>query len=101
MLIEAYNSIKKAVKAIHNFIFPMRDKIYGYPTMDHVVSGHLTFGSKEEDADKPIMNMHLELWARTFWGGYRKLSEGVSDREGNFRLPYDLYYVHRIWIWKV
>ncbi|MEM7297289.1 MAG: lipoxygenase family protein [Bacteroidota bacterium] len=53
------------------------------------------------DADSPIFNMHLEVWARTFWGGYRKLSQGKSCREGKFSLPYDLFYVHRFYFRKV
>ncbi|NBB77543.1 MAG: hypothetical protein GVY02_09205 [Bacteroidetes bacterium] len=43
----------------------------------------------------------MELWARTIWGGYRKLSEGKSDRNGWFTLPYDLHYVHRFYIAKI
>ncbi|MEM9338606.1 MAG: lipoxygenase family protein [Bacteroidota bacterium] len=82
-------------------VFPRRTKIYGKPNPDHLVTGHLTFGSRVDDVDSPIFNMHLELWARTFWGGYRKLSQGKSDREGKFRLAYDLFYVHRYHIAKV
>lgn len=101
MLVAVYNDWLSFYDKLIKFIFPKRDKVYGAPTMDNRVSGHLTFGSKLADADSPIFNMHLELWARTFWGGYRKLSQGQSDREGKFSLPYDLFFVHRFYIRKV
>jgi hypothetical protein len=96
-----YNVWLRFYGKVHNLIFPRQDKIFGNPNSDHLVTGHLTFGSRMADADSPIFNMHLELWARTFWGGYRKISQGKSDREGKFRLPYDLFYVHRFYISKV
>lgn len=96
-----YNGWLHFYKKVHSLIYPLRDKIYGDPNPDNLVTGHLTFGSRVADADSPIFNMHLELWARTFWGGYRKLSQGKSDREGKFSLPYDLFYVHRFYIRKV
>ncbi|MGL1887025.1 MAG: hypothetical protein OCD76_10975 [Reichenbachiella sp.] len=101
LLVEIYSSWLSFSEKIYNRMFPRRNKIYGDPNPDHLVTGHLTFGSKTVDADTPIFNMHLELWARTFWGGYRKLSQGKSDREGKFSLPYDLFYVHRLYIRKV
>ncbi len=99
--VELYNGWLSFSKKAHNWIFPRRDKIYGNPSHDNVITGHLTFGSRMADADSPIFNMHLEVWARTHWGGYRKLSQGKSDREGKFSLPYDLFYVHRFFIRKV
>jgi len=96
-----YNGWLHFFRKVHNLIFPRQDKIFGNPNPDHLVTGHLTFGSRMADGDSPIFNMHLELWARTFWGGYRKLSQGKSDREGKFSLPYDLFYVHRFYISKV
>ncbi|MCC5932881.1 MAG: hypothetical protein LAT75_08615 [Candidatus Cyclonatronum sp.] len=69
--------------------------------MHHVVTGRLTFGTRKEEADSPVFNMHTELWAQTIWGGYRKLSEGLSDRNGEFSLAYDLFYVHRFYIARV
>ena len=99
--VELYSGWLRFYKKAHNKLFPRRNKIYGNPNPDHVVTGYLTFGSRMADADSPIFNMHLELWARTFWGGYRKLNQGTSDREGKFSLPYDLFYVHRFYIRKV
>lgn len=99
--VERYNAWLRLYSRAQKFVFPRKNKIYGNPDSANLVTGHLTFGSRMADADSPLFNMHLELWARTFWGGYRKLSEGKSDREGKFRLPYDLFYVHRFYIRKV
>jgi hypothetical protein len=97
-LVELYEHSKRFYHAVHKFIYPRRDKIYGDPNPNHRITGHLTFGTRKEEADSPVFNMHLELWGRTFWGGFRKLSEGKSDRNGRFSLPYDLHYVHRFYI---
>ena len=100
-LVELYNDCLNLYEKLINLIFPRRNKIYGDPDPNHVVTGHLTFGSREADADSPIVGMHLELWARTYWGGYRKLNIGRSNRKGKFRIAYDLDYVHRFYIRKV
>lgn len=99
--IELYEATGRRYHAINRFVFPRRNKIYGKPSPHHVVTGYLTFGTKKKEADSPVFNMHLELWARTIWGGYRKLNEGKSDRNGEFRITYDLFYVHRLYIWRV
>lgn len=99
--VELYEDVIRAYHKVHRVIFPRRNKIYGQPNPHHVVTGHLTFGTRKEESDSPVFNMHVELWARTIWGGYRKLSEGKSDRKGQFSLPYDLFYVHRFFIVRV
>ena len=97
-LVELYEHSIRFYHAVHKVIYPRRSKIYGDPNPHHIVTGHLTFGTRKEEADSPVFNMHLELWARTIWGGFRKLSQGKSDRDGQFSLPYDLHYVHRFYI---
>jgi hypothetical protein len=99
--IELHEDLVPFYKKIHQFIFPRRDRVYGKPSPHHLVTGHLAFGTRKKESDSPVFNMHMELWARTFWGGYRKLSEGKSDRKGEFSLPYDLHYVHRLYIARV
>lgn len=100
-LVEAYNWLTGSIKAFFRWLYPRRDKIYGKPSPDTTVAGRLTFGQKERDTNVPMFNMHLELWGRTIWGGYRKLSEGVSGRDGTFSLPYDLHYARAWWMWRV
>jgi hypothetical protein len=99
--VELYEHSKNLYNRLNRIIFPRRSKIFGEPSPHHKITGHLTFGTRKEEADSPVFNMHMELWARTIWGGYRKLSEGKSDRNGWFTLPYDLHYVHRFYIAKI
>lgn len=100
-MVEVYEDVKVIAHRVHDIIFPRRDKIYGNPNHNHVITGTLNFGTRKEDADTPVFNMHTELWARTIWGGFRKLNEGTTDRNGVFSLPYDLFYVHRYYIRKI
>ena len=44
----------------------------------------------------PIHNLHLEFWGRTFWFAWRKISEGRTDAEGCFALPFPLRAARRL-----
>lgn len=101
LCVELYEDFILLYLAIDKFIFPRRNKIYGHPSPYHLVTGYLTFGTRKKESNSPVFNMHLELWARTLWGGYRKLSESKSDYSGAFSLTYDLSYIHRFYIRKV
>jgi len=99
--VELYEGFLCSCDRVNRFVFPKHNKIYGLPSPYHLITGHLTFGTRKKESDLPVFNMHLELWARTIWGGYRKLSQGKSDRNGEFRLSYDLFYVHKFFIRRV
>ena len=57
----------------------------------------------EEDRRQrtPIHHLHLEFWGRTWLGGWRKFSEGRTDHDGRFELPFDLREARRLWVRKV
>lgn len=76
-------------KAVNNWLFPRRNKIYG-TTMDSWVVGNITFAKKQDEL-VPIHHLRLELWSRTWLGQWRKLSEGYSAEDGSFRLPFELH----------
>lgn len=99
--LDLYDWLKKHYKAFVMWLFPQRGKIYGRPSSDTIVTGRITFGQKQKDLDVPISNIHLELWGRALWGGYRKLSQGITGRDGCFSLPYDLHYARRWWMRKI
>ena len=44
----------------------------------------------------PIHNLHLEFWGRTLWFAWRKISEGRTDADGNFALPFPLRAARRL-----
>jgi hypothetical protein len=48
--------------------------------------GRLVF----EDSEKPLHNMPVELWGKFFLLPAKFLASGLTDREGNFELPYNL-----------
>ncbi|MDX1647166.1 MAG: lipoxygenase family protein, partial [Longimicrobiales bacterium] len=87
----------EAVQWLHRTLFPRRAHVYG-PHKDSTVVGHVTFAQKMDDEHVPIHHMRVELWARTWWLGYRKLGEAYTGRDGRFRIPYDLLYARSWWI---
>ncbi len=76
-----------AVKKINRKIFPREDVIHG-TKKDSYVTGKITF-AKKNDLTTPIHHMQVEFWARTFFGGWRKMSSGHTDEEGVFKLYFD------------
>ncbi len=91
MLEFLYVIYKKIRDAYHRFIhwlFPRRDRIFGEHMNSRLV-GNLKYAHRTE-LDQPIHHMRVEFWARTRWLQWRKLSEGYSDYNGSFELPFDL-----------
>jgi len=61
----------------------------------HII-GQLVFAGKN-DINKPIHNIKVVFWARTWLFQWRKLAEGVTDHNGEFNLAYSLEAAKR---WK-
>jgi len=99
--LEGYEWLNRHYNNLLRWLFPKRDKCYGIPSPYETITGRITFGQKQHDLDVPINNMHVELWGRAFWGGYRKLSEGLTDADGHFSLPYDLHFACNWWMRRV
>ena len=53
------------------------------------IEGRIVFAGNR-DCNKPIHNMKVIFWARTWLFQWRKLAEGVTDRNGEFNLAYNL-----------
>ena len=85
--------IRNGVSTLNTKMFPRRDIIYGTRNNGRVV-GFLTFGCRDHRL-VPLHHMRLELWGRTKFGGWRKLSEGFAGEDGLFALPFDMVAVHR------
>ncbi|MGB0848439.1 MAG: lipoxygenase family protein [Thiolinea sp.] len=64
---------------------------------DSQLVGSLVFAG-QRDVNKPIHNMHVVFWARTWAFQWRKLSEGVSGKDGSFNLPFHLRAARNWWI---
>jgi len=54
----------------------------------HIV-GRIVFSGKC-DVNKPIHNMKVVFWARTWLFQWRKLGDGITDHKGEFDLAYSL-----------
>ncbi len=86
-LIRVYFDMRSWVRSVIKKLYPRKEKIHG-TEKDSYLSGRLTF-QKKQDSMVPIHNMRVVFWARTFWGGWRMLSEGFTDMNGHFKLSYD------------
>ncbi|MEI7993704.1 MAG: lipoxygenase family protein [Methylococcaceae bacterium] len=78
-----------------HLLTPRREEICG-TKHDSCVVGKLTF-AKFGDLKTPIHHKRVELWARTRLFQWRKLSEGRTNQEGTFNLPFDLLAALNWW----
>ncbi len=78
----------KALDRVEAWLFPRIEKTVP-GVFDSEVVGRITF-SKREDVHKPIHSMTAELWARTWWFAWKKLGEGISDKDGNLSVPFNM-----------
>ena len=95
-LYHQYDKLKHLWIAVKLRFFPRKDKIWG-STQDSYLCGQLVYASRNTPRN-PVRHIKLEFWARTKLWQWRKISEGYSDDEGNFHLPFDLRAVRT---WKI
>lgn len=96
-LIILYYKFKEWIKSLILAIYPRRNKLYG-KAKDTYLSGKITF-AKKQDSMIPIHNVQVNFWARKRFGAWRKLSDGYTDNEGQFKLEFD-YLESRKWKYK-
>ena len=83
-----YKKIRDFFRRFLKTLFPRRSKLYR-GQIDSYLVGRITFAKRQDDFI-PIHNMKVEFWARTWWLQWRKLSDGYTDRNGYFKLPFTL-----------
>ena len=83
-----YKAVRDGLQRVRKRLFPRRDITYGHH-MDSQLVGRITFAGRG-DLKVPIHNLRVEFWARTWWLQWRKLSDGITDTDGYFSLPFDL-----------
>ena len=66
---------------------------------DSRLIGRITFGS-HEDFHVPIHNMKVAFWARTWLFQWRKIADGITNRDGTFELPFHLAATKRWSVFK-
>jgi hypothetical protein len=92
-LYRLWEKVRDGYQSLTRILFPRRDVIYGTKSDGRVI-GYLTF-SRREDHLVPLHHMRLELWGRTKLGKWLKFSEGFTNPDGTFALPFDMLAVHR------
>jgi len=88
-----YAGLLAFFKRLNAKLFPRRNKIYG-TVMDSSIVGNISF-AKKDDERIPIHHLSLEFWSRSWFGKWRKLSEGHTAEDGTFSLPFDLRMARR------
>lgn len=95
--------IRNAFEALCKFLFPRSPHIYdgGRPGQpDSKLVGRIIFKGNRGDG-APVHHLHVEFWARTWLGGWRKLSKSRTDNDGRFELPFDLRESRRLSVRKL
>ena len=95
IFIAFYTRISKRIKQWWHRMTPRTDVIYG-TNLNSTVVGRITFG-KRDDLAIPIHSRRVELWVRTRLFQWRKLSDGRTDRNGYFELPFDFIAARNWW----
>jgi len=95
-LLAKFYKFKDGLIALAKRLFPRRPEIYG-KQIDSWLVGKIIFQTKGTD-EVPIHHLPLEFWSRTKIGQWRKLSEGHTEPDGTFRLPFDLRWANRFWV---
>ena len=93
-LFEQFRRLRGAWERFTARLFPRRP---GLPAghRDSRLVGRIIFAGDRGEGP-PIHNLHLEFWGRTLWLAWRKISEGRTDAEGCFALPFPLRAARRL-----
>lgn len=86
-LFDSYERLALWLKKLNRKVFPRRLEVQG-ERKDSYITAKLTFG-KYDDYARPLHNMPVQFWGKTWLGGWRLFAEGFSDRDGLVRLEFD------------
>ncbi len=89
-----FTRLRDGMQRLSEWLFPRHDRLWCDHVDSHLV-GRVIHADRRGDG-APIHNLHVEFWGRTWIGTWRKLAVGRTDRDGNFRLPFDLRQARRI-----
>lgn len=88
--------LKRLYSRVCSILYPRFHTIHCETPNSRLV-GRIVFKENRGEG-APVHHLHLEFWGRTRLGGWRKLSEGRTDADGNFALSFDLLQARRFWI---
>ena len=89
-----YEHLRDAWDRFSASLWPRHPDIWCDRVDSHLVGRTVFAGNRGDGA--PIHHLHLEMWGRTWLGNWRRLSVGRSDKDGYFRLPFDVRQARRI-----
>lgn len=95
-LLRKFRHLRNRLQAFSKWLFPRRSKLWCHRS-DSQLIGSIRYADRDE-LDKPIHNLRVEFWGRTWWLQWRLLSAGYTDYDGNFSLPFELRQARN---WKV
>jgi hypothetical protein len=91
---QLYRRLRAAWKRFTAWLFPRHPELpHGH--MDSQLVGRIIFAG-DRGHGPPIHHLHLEFWGRTWWFGWRKISQGCTDADGCFTLPFPLRAARRL-----
>lgn len=91
-----WTRLRDALARLEQSLFPRHPRLWCDRVDSHLVGRAIHADRRGEGA--PIHNLHLEFWGRTWLGAWRKLAVGRTERDGSFRLPFDLRQARRLWL---
>lgn len=95
-LLRQFRHLHNRLQAFSKWLFPRRSKVWCHHA-DSQLIGEIHYADRDE-LDKPIHNLRVEFWGRTWWLQWRLLSEGYTDYDGKFSLAFELRQARN---WKV
>lgn len=87
-LLRKFRHMRDRLQAFSKWLFPRRSKVWCHRA-DSQLIGTIHYADRDQ-LDKPIHNLRVEFWGRTWWLQWRLLSAGYSDYDGKFLLPFEL-----------
>jgi len=81
---------RDALKALASWLFPkdLSAMPQAFPP-DSCLVGRITFAG-QRDVNTPIHHVKVIFWARTWLLQWRKIAEDITDRNGEFELPFSI-----------
>ncbi len=92
-LLRTYEKARDSVQSVIAKLFPRHEQVIRNDINSSII-GRLTF-AELKDYHVPIHHMHIELWAKTRWWQWIKLSQTDTNINGHFELSFDMSVIHR------
>lgn len=93
-MFEQFRRLRRAWEHFTARLFPRHPQLPAGHRDSRLV-GRIIFAG-DRGHGRPIHSLHLEFWGRTYWFTWRKISEGRTNADGCFALPFPLRAARRL-----